>query len=74
MADRDQHERDQEEIERIKRPTKKTGDKRVPLLAIQDFEKPNRFHFFVSYLSFRAESRNLLLFLKYLEMSPLRST
>jgi hypothetical protein len=25
-------------------------------------------------LSFRAESRNLLLFLKYLEMSPLRST
>jgi len=44
MAERDEHKRDQKEIERIERPTKKAGDKRVPLFAIQDFEKPNRLH------------------------------
>src|SRR5439155_9634072 len=44
MADRNEDERDEKEIERIERPTKKAGDERVPLLAIERFEKPDRFH------------------------------
>src|ERR1700675_1753565 len=43
VADRNEHERDEEEIERIEGPAKETGDKRVPLIAIEELEKPNRF-------------------------------
>ena len=44
MAERNEHERDQKEIERVQRPTKKAGDKRIPLFAIERFEEPDRFH------------------------------
>ena len=44
VADRNKHERDEEEIERIERPTEETGDKRVALVAIKELKKPNRFH------------------------------
>jgi hypothetical protein len=44
VADRNEHERDEEEIERIEGPAKKTGDKRVPLIAIEELEKPNKLY------------------------------
>src|SRR5207302_5485869 len=41
VADRNEHERDEKEIERIERPAKETGDERIPLIAIQNLEKTN---------------------------------
>ena len=41
MADRNEHERDEKEIERIERPAKETRDERIPLIAIQNLEKTN---------------------------------
>ncbi len=49
------HERDQKKIERVEGPTKEAGHERVPLIAIQHFKKPDRFHVLISYLSFPAE-------------------
>jgi hypothetical protein len=42
VADRNEHERDQKKIERVERPTEKASHERVPLIAIQNLEKPNK--------------------------------
>jgi hypothetical protein len=41
---RHDHKRQQKKIERVQRPPEKTGDKRVPLIAVEEFKKPDRFH------------------------------
>src|SRR6202011_3763653 len=59
VANRNEHEGKEKEIERVEGPTKETGDERVPLIAIQKFEKPDRLHFLVSYLTFPEISRDV---------------
>jgi len=41
---RHDHEREQKKIERVQRPPEKTGDERVALIAVEQFEETDRFH------------------------------
>src|SRR5262249_18147640 len=44
MRHRHDHKRQQKKIECVQRPAKKTGDKRIALVAIEELKKPYRFH------------------------------
>jgi hypothetical protein len=44
VSDRDQHEGQQKEIERIERPTEKAGQKSAPLRSVERLEQSDRFH------------------------------
>ena len=44
MRHRHDHKRQQKKIERVQRPPEKTGDKRVALITVEKFKKPDRFH------------------------------
>jgi hypothetical protein len=44
MTDAGNDERQQKEIECIEGPAEKTGYESVALIAVQNFEKPDRFH------------------------------
>lgn len=39
-----EHKREQEKIKRIQRPAKKTRNEGIALVAIENFEKPDRRH------------------------------
>ena len=41
---RHDHKRQQKKIERVQRPPEKTGEKRVALITVEEFKKPDRFH------------------------------
>ena len=47
MRHRHEYEREQEKIERVQRPAKKTGDKGIALVAVEQFKQPDRFHGFI---------------------------
>src|SRR5262245_38487683 len=44
MRDRHKHESQQEKIERVEGPAKKTGEERPALSPVEQFEQPKRFH------------------------------
>ena len=48
MRHRHDHKGEQKKIERVQRPTEKTGDEGVALIAVQAFEKPEGFHAIVT--------------------------
>jgi hypothetical protein len=44
VRDRHKHERQQKKIECVEGPAEKTGEERLTLSAVEQFEEPNRFH------------------------------
>jgi hypothetical protein len=38
------HKRQQKKIKRVQRPPEKAGDKRVALITVKEFKKPDRLH------------------------------
>ena len=41
---RHDHKRQQKKIERVQRPTQKTGEKRVALITVEELKEPDRLH------------------------------
>jgi hypothetical protein len=44
VGHRHNHKRQEKKIERVQRPPEKTGHKRVALITVEEFKKPDRFH------------------------------
>ena len=44
MRHRHDHERKQKKIKRDQRPAEETGEERVALIVVEQFEEPDRFH------------------------------
>src|SRR5436189_5336384 len=51
MRHRHDHEREQKKIERVQCPSEETSEESVPLIAVEQFEKPDRFHGVIQLIS-----------------------
>jgi hypothetical protein len=51
MRHRHDHECQQKKIERVQRPSEETSEESVPLIAVEQFEEPDRFHGLIQLIS-----------------------
>ncbi len=51
MRHRHDHEREQKKIERVQCPSEETSEESVPLIAVEQFEEPDRFHDVIQIIS-----------------------